>query len=292
TSDDFWRGKGIHYRMHPDNVDVLELASGSADPEAEGRSPVAAVLSNNHVLDWGYEGLEQTIETLGNAGLAPVGAGEDADAAAAPVAFDMVEGRRLVVFAYASKTSGVPAAWAARPDQAGVNLLPDYGRTTLDAVVRHIQSETRESDLVVFSVHWGGNWSYDVHEAQRRFAHALIERAGVDVVHGHSSHHVKGLEVHRDRLILYGCGDLITDYEGIGGHERFRPELSLLFFPSLDAETGELASLELVPMRLDRMRLQRADREQATWLRDTLREHSRGVEIERTDADTLRVTWK
>jgi poly-gamma-glutamate synthesis protein (capsule biosynthesis protein) len=37
----------------------------------------------------------------------------------------------------------------------------------------------------------------------------------VDVVHGHSSHHCKGAEVYRGRLVLYGCGDLISDYEGI-----------------------------------------------------------------------------
>ena len=57
---------------------------------------------------------------------------------------------------------------------------------------------------------------------QRRFAHGLIELANVDVVHGHSSHHVKGIEVYRDRLILYGCGDFLTDYEGISGYEEFR----------------------------------------------------------------------
>lgn len=39
--------------------------------------------------------------------------------------------------------------------------------------------------------------------------------AGVDVVCGHSSHHVKGAEVHAGKLAIYGCGDLVSDYEGI-----------------------------------------------------------------------------
>jgi len=47
----------------------------------------------------------------------------------------------------------------------------------------------------------------------------------VDIVHGHSSHHVKGIEVHRGKLILYGCGDFIDDYEGIKGYEAFRDDL-------------------------------------------------------------------
>ena len=50
--------------------------------------------------------------------------------------------------------------------------------------------------------------------SQIRFAHRLID-AGVDVVHGHSSHHPRPIEVYRGKLILYGCGDTIDDYEGI-----------------------------------------------------------------------------
>lgn len=44
--------------------------------------------------------------------------------------------------------------------------------------------------------------------------------AGVDVVHGHSSHHAKGAEVYRGKLILYGAGDLISDYEGISVRQQ------------------------------------------------------------------------
>jgi Bacterial capsule synthesis protein PGA_cap len=59
------------------------------------------------------------------------------------------------------------------------------------------------------------NWGYSVDSSQVRFAHWLID-AGIDPVYGHSSHHPRPVEVYRDKLILYGCGDLITDYEGIG----------------------------------------------------------------------------
>ena len=47
------------------------------------------------------------------------------------------------------------------------------------------------------------------------------------VVHGHSSHHPRPLEIYRGKPVLYGCGDLINDYEGIGGYERFHDELRL-----------------------------------------------------------------
>jgi poly-gamma-glutamate synthesis protein (capsule biosynthesis protein) len=94
--------------------------------------------------------------------------------------------------------------------------------------------------------------------------------AGVDVVHGHSSHHPRPVEVYRNRLVLYGCGDLIDDYEGISGYERFRSDLRLLYFASADPRTGELQQLRMVPMQARRMSLHRAAASDGEWLRDEL----------------------
>jgi len=73
TSDDFWPSKGIHYRMHPDNVACLRAAG------IDG-----CTLANNHVMDLGYRGLEETLTTLQRADIAVTGAGSDAAAAAEP----------------------------------------------------------------------------------------------------------------------------------------------------------------------------------------------------------------
>ena len=94
-------------------------------------------------------------------------------------------------------------------------------------------------------------------------------------MHGHSAHHPGAIEIYRGRLILYACGDLINDYEGIGGHESFRPGLGLMFFATLDPPTGKLAELALVPMRMRGFRLNRASGEDADWLAAALREASR-----------------
>jgi poly-gamma-glutamate synthesis protein (capsule biosynthesis protein) len=122
----------------------------------------------------------------------------------------------------------------------------------------------------VASIHWGGNWGYEIAQAQSQFAHLLIDRGHVDVVHGHSSHHVKGIEVYRERLILYGCGDFLTDYEGIAGYERFRDDLGLMYFASVDPASGALQGLRMVPTRIRRMRLERAPLADVLWLRDVL----------------------
>ena len=101
-------------------------------------------------------------------------------------------------------------------------------------------------------------------------AHKLIDDAGVDVVHGHSSHHPKPIEVYKGKLILYGCGDFLNDYEGISGYERFRSHLVLMYFVTAEAATGKLLRLEMTPLEIKRFRLSHASRQDNEWLRGIL----------------------
>jgi poly-gamma-glutamate synthesis protein (capsule biosynthesis protein) len=121
------------------------------------------------------------------------------------------------------------------------------------------------SDTVVVSIHWGSNWGDEVPARHRRFAHRLID-SGVDLVHGHSSHHPRAIEIYRGRLILYGCGDLVDDYEGIGGYGRYRPDLRLLYLAHIEAGTGRLVELRMLPMQATRLRLNRAGPGDTAWL--------------------------
>ena len=126
-----------------------------------------------------------------------------------------------------------------------------------------------QHDLVVASIHWGTNWGYDVPRDHVRFAHWLVD-GGVDIVHGHSSHHPRPIEVYRNRLILYGCGDFINDYEGIEGHEQYRDDLVLMYFATLSPATDELTALHMTPMQIRNVRLNRTSQADSQWLRDTL----------------------
>jgi len=257
SSAAFWPGKGIHYRMHPANVGCLTAA----------RLDVVT-LANNHVLDFGVAGLLETLDVLAGAGIRTAGAGRSIGAAQAPAIVPM-PGSRLLVFAFADASSGVFRQWAATADGPGVDLLPDLSTTTADAILAGIARARHTRDVVVVSMHWGGNWGYDVPAAHRRFAHRLIE-GGVDLVHGHSSHHPRPIETFRDRLILYGCGDFINDYEGIPGYDEYRDDLTLMYFPSLETGTGRLLSLRMVPMQLRHFRPMQASSRDARWLCDRL----------------------
>lgn len=281
TSDDHWPHKAIHYRMHPANVPVLTAAGIDA-----------CVLGNNHVMDWGRDGLEETLEALRVAGLHAPGAGVDDQAAVAPAELETGSGR-LLVFSYGSPTAGVPPKWRASGDEPGVSLLPELGAPGARVIIEDVRAHRREGDRVVVSIHWGGNWGYAVPPEQRELAHQLVDAGAADVVHGHSSHHPKGIEVYRGGPILYGAGDFLNDYEGIPGHEQFRGDLTLMYFPGLDA-SGSLTSLEMVPMRIRRFRLERASEEEAAWLAATVDRESRGfgARVERIAEGRLALRWE
>lgn len=283
SSPEAWPGKGINYRMHPENLTALTAAGIDL-----------VVLANNHVLDWGYRGLEQTLESLQKAGIQWAGAGPDLAAAQAPAVVEIPGKGRVLVFAFGTESSGVPAGWGAGAEKPGVHLLTELSAPSVRRIGQLVAAVKRPGDIALASIHWGGNWGFAIPEAHQEFAHRLIDEAGIDAIHGHSSHHVLGIEVYRGKLILYGCGDLLTDYEGISGQERFRADLGLMYFPRFDAASGALVDLQLVPTRVRHFRLARAPEADARWLEQTLnREGQRlGTRVERGPDQSLLLHWR
>ncbi|MBY8842696.1 CapA family protein [Streptomyces sp. SP2-10] len=276
---DFAPGKGVHYRMHPANLPCLAAAR-----------PDVCVLANNHVLDFGPAGLRETLHTLAAAGLRTAGAGRDAATAWRPAAVPLRTGGRVLVLSFGMPSSGIPHSWAATAERPGVAFVSAPTPAAATDLADRLRRLRRPGDIVVASVHWGPNWGYGVPRAEVRFAHALVD-AGADVVHGHSSHHPRPPEVYRDRLVLYGCGDLVDDYEGIGGYERYRDDLRLLYLVSVEPGTGRLTGLRMVPLRARRLRLEHASDDDTAWLRTVLDTHARGhgTRVEHRDDGTLTV---
>ena len=258
ASNDFWKDKGINYRMHPQNIPILTRAGINF-----------CSLANNHILDWGYAGLLETLQTLQRANIASSGAGRNLSEAAAPAVMTLAGKGRVLVFSFGLESSGIPSSWAAA-DKPGVNLLPDLSDNTLLQIAQKVRRIKQKGDIVVASIHWGGNWGYKIYGAQKAFAHRLIDEADVDVIHGHSSHHVKGIEVYKEKLILYGCGDFLNDYEGIGGYEEYRGDLSLMYFVKIDPASGKLSQLQMIPTQIKRFRVIRASMDDTLWLKNIL----------------------
>jgi poly-gamma-glutamate synthesis protein (capsule biosynthesis protein) len=283
TSTAYWNKKAIHYRMHPRNIPALTVANIDY-----------CSLANNHVLDWGYAGLAETVETLRTVNIKHAGAGRNLQEAETPAVMAVKGKGKVIVFSGGLTTSGIPSSWAAAKDRPGVNLLPDVSNEIVGRMQEKVAAIKQPGDIVVASIHWGRNWGYDIPLAQRTFAHRLIDEAGVDIIHGHSSHHVKGIEVYKEKPILYGCGDFLTDYEGIGGQEEFRGDLALMYFVSMEPSRGKLVRLHMTPMQMQRFRATRVSDTDVRWLRDTLNREGRqfGTRVELSGDNSLSLRWE
>jgi poly-gamma-glutamate synthesis protein (capsule biosynthesis protein) len=282
TRSEAYEHKGINYRMSPENAGSLITAGIDC-----------CVLANNHVLDWGQTGLLDTLDTLDHLYIKTAGAGRDLTQASAPAILEISEEGRLLVFSFASITSGTPWNWAAGPDTAGINLLPVLSEAMVTAIAQQVAEVRRQRDVVIASVHWGPNWGYEVSESERRFAHALIDEAGVSIVHGHSSHHAKAIEIYKNGLILYGCGDFLNDYEGITGYDEFRGDLALMYFASIDPAGANLLALEMVPLQIRKFQLTHPSHADVDWLQQTLDRESRrfGTRVTLTRGGQMAASW-
>lgn len=270
--------KGINYRMSPENIPCIAAAGIDC-----------CVLANNHVLDWGQAGLAETLETLGAANIKAAGAGRDIAEASAPAIIEIAGKGRVVVFSFGTKDSGIEWQDAATANRPGVNLLNDLSDRVGAGIATQVRKVKQPNDIVVASIHWGSNWGYEIPRAQVEFGRKLVDAAGVDIVHGHSSHHVKAFEVYKGRPLFYGCGDFLTDYEGIGGHEEFRDDLVLMYFVGIEPTSGKLSQLTLIPLLIKNFRLNRASKRETLWLRDTLNREGRvfGTRVELNEEGTL-----
>jgi poly-gamma-glutamate synthesis protein (capsule biosynthesis protein) len=260
-----WPNKAVNYRMHPDNIACLVDAGINY-----------CALANNHLLDYGRKGMEQTLHALGEADIAFSGCGTSLEEARRPAVFPLGEKGRILIFSVGLVTSGIPHEWSADNERGGV-YLPMTNGEILNYLKSYLESNRKERDVVVVSIHWGSNWGYTISSSQRQLARRLIDEAGVDVIHGHSSHHFKGIEVYRNKPVIYGAGDFINDYEGIGGHESYRGDLTLMYFLDMNIVDNKLRKLSLIPLRIRKMQLQKASGNEMKWIERILDREGRNL---------------
>lgn len=235
-SKNYWIGKGINYKMNPANITSLNCAGINC-----------CALANNHVIDWGHEGLLDTINALKKADIQHSGAGVNIEEAATPAILTK-DNTRVLVFSVGTESSGIPSQWEAKSNRPGVKLLHGLDLEYAHSVGKWINMFRKEDDIVILSIHWGANWVFKIPSSHIQFAHALVDNGYVDIVHGHSSHHILGMEVYKEKPVLYGCGDFINDYEGIDAQQIFREDISMMFFITLNTTSRELINVTLVPL--------------------------------------------
>ncbi len=156
----------------------------------------AVTLANNHTLDYGLEGLSNTMETLDTLGVFYSGAGMNAQQAHEPVVLN-VDGKRVALFGYSMT---FPTEFYATKDSVGT-AYPEPER------LRASLTKWRDKvDFIVTSFHWGAEKRETPKQYQVEFAHLAID-SGSDLVLGHHPHVLQGLEIYKDRLIAYSLGN-------------------------------------------------------------------------------------
>lgn len=227
-----WRKEWKAYRFRADPAAVEILRSGNVG---------FVSLANNHILDFGDQGLLDTIRALDAAGIRHAGAGRNLEAAAAP-AWITLPGLRIAVLAATDNMAG----FAAGTERPGTHWRRFDDDSLTLAWLRSAVTQVREAgaQFVILSLHWGPNMRLAPSQRFRRFARAAID-LGVNVIHGHSAHVVQGVERYGGGLILYDTGNVIDDYRKFPFR---RDDLSFVFL--LDLVGGRPRGLRLVPLRL------------------------------------------
>jgi poly-gamma-glutamate synthesis protein (capsule biosynthesis protein) len=256
-----WHGwKTFNFRADPLVLDALKVGNIKC-----------LALANNHMLDYGSQGLIDTLKHLDAAGIAFAGAGIDADQAMEPTVFDAGQTR----IGFVSITSTMPK-FKATPDRPGTNhwRIGTDGATVdrLAGIVARLRDAGAE--LVVLSIHWGPNYRWWPPKSHRAFARKAID-LGVDIVHGHSAHVLQAVEFHGRGLILYDTGDFVDDMiVGPGFHS----DRSFLFL--VEAGPTITPRLRMVPAKLTLAKVKTArGRDAEVTLRDMIR-RCRGYAVE------------
>jgi len=242
-------------RWHDGDKEFYFKAAPAAVATLTAAGVDLASLANNHICDFGPEGLLDTMRALDAAGIAHAGAGATLDEARRPAVLTSRD-RRVAVVAFAD----YPKAWAAPDASPGLNYTPVSTDGAAFAPVRAAVSAARAlADIVVFSIHWGPNMRARPTVAFRAFARSVV-RAGADVFWGHSAHVVQGIEFYEGGVILYDTGDFVDDY---AVDTFLRNDLSALF--RLRFGPGGLERVELLPVQIAEMQVNAARGAARQW---------------------------
>lgn len=196
------------FRGHPDGILGLRLAGFDA-----------VSLANNHMLDYGWEPLGDTIAALDGAGIGHAGSGPNTDSAWRPATIETSSGATV---AYLAFSHIVPVGFLAGEDRPGIAS----GKHDMGLVKRAVRRAKRTHDYVIVSFHWGVEYTDDANVDQVKKARQVID-AGADMVLAHHPHVIQGVEFYKGRLIAYSLGDFVFDHYSRKTGEAFILEAEL-----------------------------------------------------------------
>lgn len=160
-------------------------------------------LANNHVLDFGQKGLLETIDVLDSANIKHIGAGKNIQETQQPVILK----KNTISIGFIGYTDNEPT-WLATATNPGTNYIKVGDSEKIKDSITKLRDTV---DIIILSIHWGPNMREKPSQEFVHFAHEMIDM-GIDIIHGHSAHIFQGVEIYKNKLILYDTGDFVDDY--------------------------------------------------------------------------------
>lgn len=232
--------KVFNFRSDPKNVNVLKVANINV-----------VSLANNHTKDFGNEGLQDTINALDQKHILHVGAG-----------LNKADAQKAVIITHNNIRIGILGAtdneptWAATKTSPGINYFSvEHPEELFDS----IKNVRKQVDILILSLHWGPNMRERPTQPYINAAHAFID-AGVDIIHGHSAHIFQGIEIYKEKLILYDTGDFIDDY-----HVDIHLRNDHSFFYIVEVTKNGIQSFQVIPVQIKNMQVNRATNPEYSW---------------------------
>jgi poly-gamma-glutamate capsule biosynthesis protein CapA/YwtB (metallophosphatase superfamily) len=189
-------------------------------------------LANNHSMDYGIEGLRDTMQALARVGIAHAGAGGNLAVARQPAYLD-ADGRHAAVLAYSLTFPEEFWAGDTRPGTA-------FGHE--DQVRADVAAARKKAETVIVSFHWGQEGSTELRDYQRKLGHAAID-AGAAAVIGHHPHVLQGVERYRNGVILYSLGNFVFG--------SYSPSATRSAIALLSVRKGRVRELKLYPINVE-----------------------------------------
>jgi poly-gamma-glutamate synthesis protein (capsule biosynthesis protein) len=222
--------KVFNFRSEPEHVETLALGNIHV-----------VTLANNHSLDFFDKGLFETIKVLDDKNIKHVGAGMNENEARKPV----VVKRKNITIGVLGYTDNEPS-WRAGKNKPGISFI-EVG--DVETVKQDIAAIRDKVDILVVTLHWGPNMRQRPTREFVDFAHALID-SGVDIIHGHSAHIFQGIEIYKNKIIMYDTGDFVDDYMVT---PELRNDTSFLF--RVYATKEKFEKVELTPVLISNMQV-------------------------------------
>lgn len=235
--------KTFNYKLHPRFKDVLKA----------GRVDYCS-LANNHILDFKDQGLHDTIDHLRELRIKYAGAGTLSEAMKPAILF--AKGMTIAVFS----ASDHYRRWAATNQKPGIWYV-DAARRNRKNLLIEVEKIRPQVDIIITSLHWGPNWQKEVDSHRESFAKELVH-SGVDIIHGHSAHHVQPAERIGNSLVTYSLGSLVDDY---AIDASYRNDLGVLI--KVYCGRNGVISAQSVPIKIKDMQVNLAKGSEAQFVK-------------------------